>query len=102
MATVGENFRRNLRKFLDAKGLSNAELGRTVNVSGATVGQWLDGDNLPRLGRIEAIAEALGVDPLALLSDSGEAITIPDRELDAILRELAKVRGYELVKGRRS
>lgn len=53
----------------DAKGLSQAALGKLIGVSRVAVTQWESGETAPTHGKLPAIADALGVSVSDLLSD---------------------------------
>jgi repressor LexA len=55
------NFADNLKKYRKAKGITKAELSRRIGVSDVTVGHWENGKISPRMGKVEMIAEILGV-----------------------------------------
>lgn len=54
-------FATNLKRIRESKNMSKAELARRVGVSDVTVGHWEIGKISPRMGKIEAIADVLGV-----------------------------------------
>lgn len=61
------NFASNLKRFRERMELSKEELGQKLGVSGATIGYWESGRNEPRMGKLENIAETLGVTTYELL-----------------------------------
>lgn len=61
------NFARNLKRFRERMELSKEELGQKLGVSGATIGYWESGRNEPRMGKLESIADTLGVTTYELL-----------------------------------
>lgn len=63
------NFPLNLTKYREQKNLSKTELAKRVGVSDVTVGHWESGKISPRMGKVELIAEVLGVKPDDLLFD---------------------------------
>jgi|GEM_PF-1048594 len=70
---VSVNFAENLKKIREKKGISKAELARRVGVSDVTAGQWESGKISPRMGKVEMIADALGVETDDLIFDIGSA-----------------------------
>jgi len=50
-----------IRQAREAVGMTQIQLGSRVGVSDAAITQYEGGRNLPRLRRLEAIAEVLGV-----------------------------------------
>ncbi|KGE18484.1 hypothetical protein PWYN_03190 [Paenibacillus wynnii] len=55
------NFSENLRIHRERMGISKSELARRVGVSDVTVGHWEIGKISPRMGKVEMIADVLGV-----------------------------------------
>lgn len=57
----------NIRKYRNAKGISQKELGRISNTAETTVRQYEGGKRTPRIEQIEKIAKALEVTPFQLM-----------------------------------
>ena len=65
-----------IREAREAAHLSQEALGKTIGVSGVTVGNWERGATRPRGANAQRLIEALDIDPLELLSsDPGIAMT---------------------------
>jgi transcriptional regulator with XRE-family HTH domain len=63
-------FRENLRRLMEARGFTNADLGRALGITGQAVSQWLQpGGTLPRGSRLARIADALGVSVSTLTAE---------------------------------
>lgn len=60
--TVGENIQRERKRL----GISQVELGKRLEVSGAMIAQYENGNRKPKIATIRKIAKALGVDPFLL------------------------------------
>lgn len=73
------NFAENLKRLRENKGLSKAELARRVGVSDVTVGDWEKGKISPRMGKVELIADTLGVttDDLIFGMNSNDSKLVP-------------------------
>ena len=54
-------FAENLRRVLDAKGVSQQQLAEAVGVSDASVSFWLSASRYPTPGKVQKIADYLGV-----------------------------------------
>lgn len=96
--SVRDNFVRNLKRLMVAKGLTKAGLGKAVGVSGTAVKQWLDGDTSPELARLDAIAKALDTTYLELVKDTSKTKEIPvvASDIEAIVRALASKVGLKV------
>ncbi|MEC0089382.1 XRE family transcriptional regulator [Paenibacillus macquariensis] len=66
------NFANNLKKIREGKGMSKSELGRRVGVSDVTIGYWEAGKTEPRMGKVEMIADILGVKTDDLIFDNNQ------------------------------
>lgn len=55
------NFHENLRRIREAKGITKSELARRIDVSDVQIGYWESGKNEPRMGKVQQLADTLGV-----------------------------------------
>lgn len=56
-----KRFAMNLRRLLEDDGKTQADLARYMHVSTGTASEWVNGQKLPRVDKMEEIAEWLGV-----------------------------------------
>ena len=97
MASVKENFRRNLSLLIEKDGRKSIELARYLDVNPSTVSGWLSGRISINLSRLDDVAAYFGVSYQALLApDSAENPAEPP-DLDTILSQFARARGYRIV-----
>lgn len=66
---MNRTFSKALNYYLSLKGKTQQDLINDLNYSSSTVSQWCNGKNIPRSGRIKAIATYLGIDATDLLKD---------------------------------
>lgn len=98
MASVKENFARNLSALLKNHDRKAIELARALKVNPSTITGWTSARIAPELSRLDEIAEFFGVTYQDLLRGDGTVPAPPKpQDLDSILRDFAKVRGFELV-----
>jgi ribosome-binding protein aMBF1 (putative translation factor) len=64
---VGKQFGRNLEEARGWIGLSQGQLARKIGVNASQVGRLENGERCPRLDRVVALADALGVQVRDLL-----------------------------------
>ena len=62
-------FSLNLRKILENRGLTQKELADKMGISKTAVNQWTQGKKMPRMGKIDMICKALGVERGALIEN---------------------------------
>ena len=66
-----EIFVRNLRILMEAKGITQADICRELNVSSATVSDWCTGKKYPRVDAMQRLADLLGVRFSMLTTENG-------------------------------
>lgn len=66
---MDKTFSKALKYHLALKGKTQQDLVDNLHYSSSTVSQWSTGKNIPRMDRIEAIANYLGIDKTDLLKD---------------------------------
>ncbi len=66
--TIAELFARNVRRVLDATGVSQAELARRLSASPSNVSRALTGTHTPDGNTISEYAAALGCEPHELIA----------------------------------
>lgn len=72
-----------IQKIRKREGLTQAELGRRLGVSGSMIGQWEGGHRVPKFETIIAIADALNVSASQLMKEAGAFVYDPE-ELEAL------------------
>ena len=66
-------FSRNLSKHLKRKGKNQRELAKAIGYGPSTVCDWLNGRSMPRMPKLQLIADFLGVSISDLIEDVDEA-----------------------------
>lgn len=66
-----EIFVRNLRYLMDARGITQADICRELNVSSATASDWCTGKKYPRVDAMQRLADLLGVMFSTLTTEGG-------------------------------
>ena len=54
-----ETFKKNLRRLLYAKDITQKDFAKAVGVSAPTVNEWLKGKKMPRMDKIDTICNVL-------------------------------------------
>ena len=81
---IREIFAKNLRNFMDKKGISHADICRELNVSSATVSDWCNGKKHPRPDAIGRLADLLGVRFSMLTTEEGPMNYEDQQRLEAL------------------
>jgi len=66
-----EIFVKNLRFLMDAKGITQADICRELNISSATASDWCSGKRYPRIDAMQRLADLLGVLYSTLTTEHG-------------------------------
>ena len=66
-----EIFVKNLRYLMEARGITQADICRELNVSSATASDWCTGKKYPRVDAMQHLADLLGVMFSTLTTENG-------------------------------
>lgn len=70
MATwSNDTFAHNLQKYIEKKGKTQKEVAEAIGVSAPTLNEWTKGKKLPRMGKIEKLANYFGCEKSDLIED---------------------------------
>ena len=81
---IREIFTKNLRYFMEKKGISQADICRELNVSSATVSDWCNGKKHPRPDAIGRLADLLGIRFSMLTTEDGPLAYEDQQRLEAL------------------
>lgn len=71
-------FSDNLSRLLDSNHITQLELAKKMNVAASTVSSWCNGDKMPRMDKIEWMAEFFDVPVTHLIEQYNPNPAIPD------------------------
>ena len=66
---IREIFAKNLNRYLEANGKQPADIVRDLGVPFSTVSNWINGLKLPRMGKVEMLANYFGIEKSDLLEE---------------------------------
>lgn len=70
-------FSRNLRRYMDGKGMNTMDLSKTLDVAYTTVSDWVKGNSYPRIDKIEMMANYFNIEKSDLIEDKRNLSEIP-------------------------
>lgn len=73
-STMRELFARNLKRLLEMNDKQPADIVRDLGIPFSTVSNWINGEKFPRMGKVEMLANYLGVEKSDLLEDKGDSV----------------------------
>lgn len=82
-----EIFVRNLRYLMDAKGITQADICRELEVSSATASDWCNGKKYPRVDAMQRLADLLGVLYSTLTTENGLSDYADQERLEALHKD---------------
>lgn len=71
---------KNIRKFMEYKGVNSTEVCNALNFKHNTFSNWINAKIYPRIDKIEMLAEYFGISKAALVEDSDNIILSPKEE----------------------
>lgn len=83
-------FARNLNRFLKINGKNQADIAMLLNVSQTAVSTWCKGIKLPRMDKVQALADYFGINKSDLLEDKGTQEEHNSYYIDKYAKELAQ------------
>ena len=73
---------RNIKKYMDIKGVTSADVCRALDFKTNTFSNWLTAKIYPRIDKIELLANYFGISKAALVEDSDNiALSIKEEQL---------------------
>ena len=83
-------FSENLKRLMEEQNLTQADVAKSIGVSPQTVNTWVRGIALPRMGKIQRLADYFRVDKSDLLEDTAnnKKTYYSDPEVGKIVNEL--------------
>lgn len=95
-------FVRNLKKYMNSRGVEQADIVAALNITASTVSDWVKGKSYPRVDAMQRIAEFLKVSISDLTSDDSDndrfVLTDEDEiELIEMFRRLGRRRKHEIM-----
>ena len=82
--TAREIFVKNLRFFMETRGVTQADICRELGVSSATASDWCTGKKYPRIDAMQRLADLLGVRYSNLTTENGTDDFEDMRRLEAL------------------
>lgn len=79
-----EIFVKNLKYLMDAKGITQADICRELEVSSATASDWCNGKKYPRVDAMQRLADLLGVLYSTLTTEHGLKDYADQERLEAL------------------
>lgn len=72
---IRKTFSRNLRHYLELNDKQPVDIVNELKVPFSTVSNWINGLKMPRMGKVEMLAQWLGIEKSDLLEDKSESET---------------------------
>lgn len=66
-------FSKNLRRYMDIKGVSQIDMINDLNLNKSAVSSWVNGTRLPRMGKVEKLAHYFGIEKSDLIEEHSSA-----------------------------
>lgn len=82
--TAREIFVKNLHYFMEARGITQADICRELNVSSATASDWCTGKKYPRIDAMQRLADLLGIRYSMLTTETGKQDYEDEQRLEAL------------------
>lgn len=84
-----EIFAKNLKRYLNTKGLTAKDLATVLEIPYTTVANWIQGNSYPRIDKIEMMANYFGISKSYLVEDPAN---IREREIQKMFHNRPELR----------
>lgn len=74
-------FCNNLKRIMSERNLSQTEVAEAIQVSPQTFNTWMTGKAIPRMNKLQSLADYFGVPKSSLIEEHHEPITDPREQL---------------------
>lgn len=99
LASIRDNFRFNLKRLLKKHDLKQRHFAEKMEINPSMVSLWLSGTAFPEAKHMDKMAEVLNEPYVEFFQDiENDFASIPARDLDALIVEIAKARGFKLTR----
>lgn len=78
-------FSHNLTQLLERRGYRQADICTELDVAKGTASGWCNGQKMPRMGKLDALAKWLGVPVSALIEENATEIKVLSAEQQKVL-----------------
>lgn len=90
-------FARNLNRYLELSNKTQREVAEAIGVIPSTFNTWCQGIALPRMGKVQALADYFNIGKTDLIDEKNMSLTTKDereigRDLDRIMKEIEEDR----------
>lgn len=86
----------NILRLMDEKGIERMELAEALGVKYSTLSSWINGDNFPRIQRIQEMADFFGCDKSELIEPPKESHYI-NPEAEQVAQEIMENHDLKLL-----
>lgn len=73
-------FAKNLCRYISRESLSQKEIAQSMGVSESTVSSWCDGSKMPRMDKVQTLADKFGVLKSDLIEEEASIFGPPDAD----------------------
>lgn len=76
-----ETMARNIKRYVEQKGINLAQLGQNIGVPATTISNWVNANSYPRIDKIEMMANYFGISKADLVEEPAQATAIKSAQL---------------------
>lgn len=91
-------FVKNLNKYIEESGKRQIEIAEALSISPQLLNTWTQGKAIPRMGKIQRLADYFGIHKSDLLEDHDSSPSATEQRLLAVFRKLDAADQDEVVR----
>lgn len=92
MNNTNKIFAKNLEHYMELKGINRRDLANALDFPYSTLSEWLQGKKIPRMDRIQKLAEYFGTSYSDLFSENQKStLAIPEDNKGKTIKEIIEI-----------
>lgn len=84
----------NLKQLMKDRGVTQMDLMQALNIPSATISTWVNGQRMPKMSKIQMLAEYFNVDPMDMIQEKQPLPGISDDE-EKLLGYFRRLSAYD-------
>lgn len=87
-------FSENLKRIMRERGTTQMDLMNALNIPSATISTWVNGQRMPKMSKVQMLAEYFNIDPMDLIQEKPPVSTLSDDD-ESLLRQYKRLSSYQ-------
>lgn len=87
-------FSDNLKRIMRERGTTQMDLMNALNIPSATISTWVNGQRMPKMSKVQMLAEYFNIDPMDLIQEKPPVSNLSEDD-ERLLRQYKRLSSYQ-------